>query len=63
MTIGRGGDPLLEKGFPAPPKPSPPLPKTFDWWGGRTEGVPVGRILKKDTHGGPKTYVCLPGDQ
>ena len=29
MTIGRGGDPLLEKGFPAPPKPSPPLPKTF----------------------------------
>ena len=29
MTIGRGGAPLLEKGFPAPPKPSPPLPKTF----------------------------------
>ena len=36
MTIGRGGDPLLEKGFPAPPKPSPPRPKTFDWWGGST---------------------------
>ena len=38
---GKGGETLLKKRFPSlPPAPIPPLPKTFDWWGGRAAGVP-----------------------
>ena len=28
--MGRGGETFLQKGFSSPPKPTPPLPKTFD---------------------------------
>ncbi|XUR84780.1 hypothetical protein WCP94_001420 [Bilophila wadsworthia] len=40
MKIGEGrGNPSGE-GFPLPsPNPSSLPPKTFDWWGGRAEGV------------------------
>ena len=36
MNIGEGN--LLKKGFPFPAFSLSP-PKTFDWWGGRAEGV------------------------
>ena len=42
MRLGRGRRTFLEKGFSSPsPNPTPSSPKTFDWWGGGAEGVPV----------------------
>ena len=45
--IGRGEGPFLQKGALSPPKPSPLPPKTFDWWGGRAEGVLFGGKAKR----------------
>ena len=41
--IGEGEGNLSKERFPFPP-PNLPLspPKTFDWWGGCAEGVPLG---------------------
>ncbi|GAB7498555.1 hypothetical protein Bwad002_29060 [Bilophila wadsworthia] len=44
--IGRGGETFLKKGLPAPPKPSPPASKAFNWWGGRVTEVPAGQRVK-----------------
>ncbi|EPC05768.1 hypothetical protein HMPREF0179_05290 [Bilophila wadsworthia 3_1_6] len=40
----RGRGTFLKKGSPPP---APPLPKTFDWWGGGAEGVRSSNNLKK----------------
>ena len=40
--VWRGEGTFLQKGSLPPPPPSSLPPKTFDWWGGRAEGVPVG---------------------
>ena len=43
MRLEGGRGTLLKKGFPFPsPNPSLSPPKTFDWWGGRAEGVRSG---------------------
>lgn len=37
---GKGGEGFLEKALSSlPPHPIPPLPKTFDGWGGHATGV------------------------
>ena len=36
------GKGFLKKALPAPSKPPPPLPKTFEWWGGYAAGVRSG---------------------
>ena len=47
MGFGEGEGTFLQKGALSPPNPSPLPPKTFDWWGGRAEGVLFGGKAKR----------------
>ena len=46
--MGGGGEDLLQKVLPAPSKPPPPLPKTFDLIESLLPSFPVGGITKAE---------------